>query len=177
MKPSSIVSTPEITFAKPSFASKVGGTATIYLRPDVMATSEDSMMDEVPVGALSVYENIDVCEGVFNVVNVGAMRQEIEVSLETLNGERFHGSISHNEAKFIIFKQCMGFEDFSNFDGVRLGYKGNPVVVFKLKTAINVDELLHVQHFEFKRRSVREGRPHTDTIGCKIRGLRKPGPE
>ena len=69
----------------------------------------------------------------------------------------------------------MGFEDFSNFDGARPGYKGMPIMVFKLKTAINVDELLSRQYFEFRRTSSRNGRSHVDIISCKIRGLRKPG--
>jgi hypothetical protein len=43
---------------------------------------------------------------------------------------------------------------------------------FKLKEAINVDELLPIQNFEFNRKSSRQGRTHIDVIGCKIRGLR-----
>ena len=45
-------------------------------------------------------------------------------------------------------------------------------MVFKLKEAIDVDELLPLQKFEFNRRSSRQGRTHIDVIGCKIRGLR-----
>jgi hypothetical protein len=40
-----------------------------------------------------------------------------------------------------------------------------------LNTAINVDELYHVQKFEFQRKSSRQGRSHTDIFGCKIIGL------
>ena len=68
----------------------------------------------------------------------------------------------------------MGFPDFSNFDGVRFAFRGIPVVVFKLKTAINVDELYPIQEFEFQRKSTRQGRNHVDVIGCKIKGLREP---
>ena len=49
-----------------------------------------------------------------------------------------------------------------------------PVVVFKLKKAINVDELIGIQNFEFRRKSTRQGKPHEDVIGCKIRGLKDP---
>ena len=47
------------------------------------------------------------------------------------------------------------------------------MVVFKLKTAIYVDELFHRRNFEFCRISTRKGRSHTDVIGCLIRGLRE----
>ena len=57
-----------------------------------------------------------------------------------------------------IIRDCLGFVDFSNFDGVRFAFRGIPVVVFKLKTAINVDELIGLQNFEFKRSSTRQNK-------------------
>ena len=108
----------------------------------------------------------------FSLVNNGALRQELEVSLETLNGDKFIGSITPQEAKHAIFKSCLGFSDLTNFDGARVEFRGVPVVIFKLKTAINVDELIDIQNFEFIRKSSRNGRTHIDVIGCKIRGLR-----
>ncbi len=113
-------------------------------------------------------------EGIFVIKNDGAFREELEVQFDTLNGFKFSGTITPQEAKFNIFRDCLGFRDFSNFDGARIGYKGAPVIVFKLKTAINVDELYHIQHFNFIRKSTRQGRAHVDTIGCTIRGLRNP---
>jgi hypothetical protein len=47
-----------------------------------------------------------------------------------------------------------------------------PVITLILKSAINVDELLTVQYFDFHKKSSRQGRSHTDIISCKIRGLR-----
>ena len=47
----------------------------------------------------------------------------------------------------------------------------NKGVVFKLKSAINVDELIKLQNFEFRRKSTRNGVSHTYIIGCKIRDL------
>ena len=113
-------------------------------------------------------------EPIFKIENVNHMRQEIVVMFEKLNGEIFRGSITPQEAKHEIYKKCLGFVDFSNFDGVRSGYRNGPVAVFKLKTAINVDELLPVQYFDFKRSSSRQGQTITDTISCKIMGLRHP---
>ena len=44
-------------------------------------------------------------------------------------------------------------------------------VVFKLKTAISVDELIGSQNFEFTRKSTRQGKSHSDIIGCKIKEI------
>ena len=112
-------------------------------------------------------------EAAFKVINDGHMRQEIEIGLMTLNGNKFIGTITPQEAKFTIFRDNLGFPDFSNFDGVCFAFRGIPVVVFKLKTAINVDELIGIHNFEFKPLSTRQGKIHHDTIGCKIRGLRR----
>jgi hypothetical protein len=89
-----------------------------------------------------------------------------------LKGEKFIGSITLKEAKHLIFKTCLAFSDFSNFDGARVEHKGVTLVIFKLKTAINVDELIDIQNFEFIRKSSQNGRTHTDKIQCKIRCLR-----
>ena len=49
-----------------------------------------------------------------------------------------------------------------------------PISVFKLKTAINVDDLMPIQYFDFRRKVTRQGKQHVDTISCKIRGIRNP---
>ena len=78
-------------------------------------------------------------EANFEVVNEGSMRQEIEVALMTLNGNKFIGTITPQEAKFSIYRDSLGFGDFANFDGVRFAYRGVPVVVFRLKNFIKTD--------------------------------------
>ena len=113
--------------------------------------------------------------GTFNVNNEKEMRQEIEIALESLNGEPFRGSLTRQEVKFQIYRECLGFTDFSNFDGVRFGHKGCPIVIIKFIEAINVDELFAVQFFDFRRKSSIQGRSHVDIIKCKIRGIRPPG--
>ena len=112
--------------------------------------------------------------GAFGIANEKAMRQEIEIAFVAINEEVFRGSITLQEAKHIIYKDCLGFKDFTNFDGARVGYKGGPIVIFKLKQAINVDELMPFQHFDFRRKTSRQGRTHVDVISCTIRGLRNP---
>ena len=116
----------------------------------------------------------NMIDGVFDIKNEGAFREEIEVALESMNGLPFHGTISRPEAKVEIYHKCLGFKDFDNFDGIRFGHKGAPIVIFKLKTAINVDELFSIQYFDLVRSSNRAGAVHNDVIKCRIRGLRDP---
>ena len=92
-----------------------------------------------PEDALELGSNL--VEADFGVFNKGRMRQEIEIGLISLNGSKFIGTITPQEAKFTVYRDTLGFPDFSNFDGVRFAFRGILVVVFKLKTAINVDEL------------------------------------
>ena len=113
-------------------------------------------------------------KGTFTVTNDKAMRQEIEIALESMNGDTFRGSLTRTEVKHCIYRECLGFEDFDNFDGVRFGFNSVPIVKIKLVTAINVDELYHMQHFNFRRKTSRQGKTHVDVIRCKIRGLRNP---
>ena len=153
MKPGSVVSTPRAQAMTPA---PVPGLA--------IAANQKPRSD----GDASLNNQI---KGVFALNNDRAMREEIEVALESMNGNPFRGTITPQEAKHVIFKQCLGL-DLSIFDGARVGYKGMPVILFKLKSPINVDELFDSQHFDFRRKSSRQGRTHTDIISCKIRGLR-----
>ena len=65
------------------------------------------------------------------------MRQEIEIELLSCNDAKFTGSLTLQEAKHGIYRDCLGYKDFKNFDGVRLAYKGVIIVSFKLKEANN----------------------------------------
>ena len=46
------------------------------------------------------------------------------------------------EAKHGIYRDCLGFKDFANFDGVRCAWVR--IVAFKLKEAIDVDDLIKI---------------------------------
>ena len=90
-----------------------------------------------------------------------------------MNGKKFTGSITHFEARDIIFVK-MGL-DMSLFDSVCLAFKGCPVAIFKLKQMIDIDTLYPVQSFEWER-TYRYGQgTKTDVIRCKIRGIRLQG--
>ncbi len=100
------------------------------------------------------------------------MSEELEVEIETLNRNTFKGTITELKAKYKIYRDSLGYENFSNFNRVRFGYRGGPVATFKFKEAINVDDLLCIQYFKYKKTFTRKGYRFEDIIGCKIRGLR-----
>ena len=71
----------------------------------------------------------------------------------------------------LIYRDCLGFKDFANFDGVRFAYKGVRIVAFKLKEAIDVDDLIKLQYFDYKRKVKKNGELLNLIIKCKINPL------
>jgi hypothetical protein len=67
-------------------------------------------------------------KGAFKDTNEKAMRQEIEIALESMNSKTFRGSLTCPEVKHYIYKECLGFEDFDHFDGVRFGFSVVPII-------------------------------------------------
>ena len=102
----------------------------------------------------------------------GARRDEIEIEFNTKNGKKFSGSITPLEVKHGIYIDMLGFEDHSNFDGVRIGFKGKLIATIKLINPIDIDELCSVEYFDYIRTSTYRGKRSEETIGCKIRGVR-----
>ena len=102
----------------------------------------------------------------------GAVRDEIEIEINTKNGKKFTGSITPLEVKHGIYIDKLGFENHSNFDGVRIGFKGKLVATIKLIQPIDIDELCSVEYFDYVRKSTYRGKQIEEVIGCKIRGLR-----
>jgi hypothetical protein len=81
-------------------------------------------------------------DDIFNVSNIGGLREEIKFGLESMNGIPFRGTLTRQETKLNIFHAHIEL-NCENFDGVKFGYKDVPVHIFKLMEAINVDELFH----------------------------------
>jgi hypothetical protein len=72
------------------------------------------------------------------------------MEIETLNGKPLWGRIPLHEDKHGIYKDCLSFSDFKNFYEVGLCYRANPILIFKFKEAINLDELLYKQFFNYR---------------------------
>ena len=102
----------------------------------------------------------------------GAIRDEIEIEINTKNGKKFTGSITPLEIKHKIYIGALNFPNHDNFDGARVGFKGRLIATIKLIEPINIDELSAVEHFEFKRTSTFNGKIKEEVIGCKIRVIR-----
>jgi hypothetical protein len=109
---------------------------------------------------------------IFESKRDGAVRDEIEIEINTKNGKKFTGSITPLEIKHKIYIDALKFPNHSNFDGARVGYRGRLIATIKLIEPINIDELSPVEHFEFKRTSTFNGSVREEVIGCKIRGIR-----
>ena len=101
----------------------------------------------------------------------GSMRDDLVVEIQTVNGEKFKGSLNLSEARDGIFKNKLGL-DTKLIHGIRFGFNTYPVVKFKLKQQIDVDALAYCEHFELLRPYTFNGEPRHDTLGCKIRGIR-----
>ena len=107
----------------------------------------------------------------FEVKNEGAFRSEIEIEIQTINDQAFRGTITTHEAKHSIYREALGGL-FSNFRGVRFGYKGVPIVTIMLKNPINIDDFASFQFFSFTRSYLKGGKQIKDVLACKIRGVR-----
>jgi hypothetical protein len=108
----------------------------------------------------------------FSVKNEGAFREELEVEIQTINDQPFRGSVTRQEAKHRIYKEALGCP-FSNFRGVRTGYKNCPTATFMLKKAINIDDLSSFQDFSFERKYKKsDGTEVVDTLKGKLKGVR-----
>ena len=51
-------------------------------------------------------------------------------------GDSYTGTVTMTEAKHGMYRDCLGFVDFKNFDGVQFSYQGIQIVTFKLKEQI-----------------------------------------
>ena len=104
----------------------------------------------------------------------GSMRDEITVEVQTINGKPFKGSLTLDEAKNGIFVRCLELNP-GLLHGLRFRYSGCPVVKYKLKEQIDIDELHRLEYFEFYRHYTTQGEQRFDTFGCKINGIRASG--
>ena len=104
----------------------------------------------------------------------GSMRDDITVEIQTINGKPFKGSLTVDEAKNGIFVKCLELNP-GLLHGLRFNYSGCPVVKFKLKEQIDIDQLHRLEYFEFYRRYSAQGEQRFDTFGCKINGIRTLG--
>ena len=97
----------------------------------------------------------------------GPMRNMVVVDMLKCDSDNFKGTITPTEVKNVIYKETLNHDEL-NLHGIKVKYKGNPVISFMLKEKINIDTTFPSVHFYFEKdtangRSMFEG---------KIRGVR-----
>ena len=160
-----------------SAKEKVMSWNTVAMRnvPPPVSNTQQNQLQASTNRVLNIPGQIKPLQDIVVANHDGAWREELEIELRGENGEAFTGTITMTEAKHGIYRDCLGFEDFKNFDGVRFSYKGIRLVTFKLKEQMDVDSLIGHQYFDYKRPVKRNGKVEFTTIRCKIRGLRSEG--
>ena len=101
----------------------------------------------------------------------GAMRDEITVEIQTMNEKPFKGTLTFKEALEGIYTKCLEL-DTAILHGIRFRFSRCPIIKFKLKEQINIDDLHRMEYFEFYRNYTVKGVQKYDTFGCKINGIR-----
>ena len=104
----------------------------------------------------------------------GSMRDDIVIEVQKINGATFIGQLGFKEAKYGIFRDCLKL-DPAMLHGIRFGFSDHPVVKFKLKEKIDVDALISIEFFTYKREFLVGNHIKVDEVDCKIRGIRAPG--
>jgi len=145
-------------------SSKISNSTSNWLSQDARR-SQYQNNDDMPIPSRKW------TEPKFSVLNEGPIRQVLEVEIRTLNGKQFRGTVTPQEAKHKIFRESLGFE-YSNFYGVRPGWKGVPTMTFTFCEPTNVDDLHRMQDFVYERKTKSGKETITETVGCHIKGLR-----
>ena len=99
------------------------------------------------------------------------LRDDVIIECQTINGNPFKGTITFKEAKLTIFEGKLGY-DRSLLHSIRTSFNGCPVIKFKLNQQIDIDDLVGIEHFNFNRSYPVGKETRTDTIQCRILGIR-----
>ena len=160
-------STQPLTFAAAT-------TAGLSLTTTTMATAPGSTITTTTLINNRQYEED---KSVFKTTEPeGGFRDEIIVSIDTLNDEPYKGTITVREAVKEIFIGILEFEREA-LASVSIGYNKGRIVTFKLINQFDIDLLASVEEFSFNRQGQRkDGSLFEQKMGCKIRGIRKPNP-
>ena len=101
----------------------------------------------------------------------GALRDDLIVQCQTINGKPFRGTVTLKEAKLDIFEGKLGYNR-TLLHSIRTSFNGCPVIKFKLNQQVNVDDLISVEYFDLERRYMRGKETITDVIQCRVMGIR-----
>ena len=97
----------------------------------------------------------------------GAIRDKIEIKIQTKNGKKFPGSITPLDIKYNVYINTLKCSGHERFDSVRVVFKGKLVATIKRINPINIDKLSDtLLMFDFTRTNFFRGRITKKVIGC-----------
>ena len=99
----------------------------------------------------------------------GPWRDVITVDILQINGQEFKGTVRPREALDAIYKTAL-HQNVDNLHGVKIEFRGHPVISFRLKTEINIDLEFRTEHFSYTK----EVGGVVDRVVGKVRGVREP---
>jgi hypothetical protein len=103
----------------------------------------------------------------------GPMKNYIEVAIEKIDGEDFRGSIPETEGYTKVYLKALKL-DYKNYHGTATGFRGCPILTFRLKSSINIDVTFSGRETFTWNRKIRTAQgTRTAAIDCRIRGVRQ----
>lgn len=78
------------------------------------------------------------------------MRDVLNVEVQSKDGKAYRGMFTYLEAKHEIFGKALNLTD-DLLHGIRIQFRLDPSILFKLVKLIDIDALTSVEHFEFER--------------------------
>ena len=155
---------------RPTFASVAAQQSSSSQFPHQQETSQQLRRNsEQSVAAMSQRKTLP---RIFKTAPPnGPMRDDLVIEIQKINGKPFRGQLTFTEAKDGIFTGCLDL-NIKLIHGIRFGFNTYPTIKYKLKEQINIDDLHHLEYFEFKREYKMKGEWVTDTFECKIFGIR-----
>jgi len=102
----------------------------------------------------------------------GRHRDVIEVEVLDINGSPYTTNMRSSDAIRDIYMKALGL-DKNQIIGVQVAWKGRPLISFRLKEKIPIDELPASFSYE-KETKLDDGSVINQVINCKIKGVRPP---
>jgi hypothetical protein len=121
----------------------------------------------------SQVSQISISDGMeWKMMAEGPMKNYIEVAVEKIDGKDFKGSIPETEGYTKVYLKALKL-DFRNYHGTATGFRGCPILTFRLKEPINIDLTFEgKENFSWNRKIRTSTGVKTSVIDCKVRGVR-----
>jgi hypothetical protein len=110
--------------------------------------------------------------GLFKGSNEGAWRESFVVDVLEIDGQKFMGSLTRREMSSSIYTKALGLRP-ENLHGFVPGFRGHPMIKYRLKEKININlDLQGKSVFTFERAVKAGSETLIQTLKCEISGIR-----